>query len=270
MHKDKVLIVDDDESMREMLELILKEDYEVIKAESGEKALTKVSHFHPPVVLLDIKLPGISGIEVLDRIMKKDPDVKCLMLSVVHDVDTVVECMRKGAHDYMTKDLEYEYVLLKVRKAIDLTKLKKAYDQQFQKLTELEEQLCKLGQQKIEKHPYQAKEFNPELSDCGDFPGDDALNGIFERLGAKTTEQIIASCLKGENLTGQEKKVLGLTLKGLSNKEIAKELSVELTTVKAHLKNAFQKLGVTTRSQAISYLLLKGLLKSNALPPTLG
>ncbi len=84
---------------------------------------------------------------------------------------------------------------------------------------------------------------------------------MFERIGAERTGQIISLCIKGENLTGQEQKVLGLILKGVTNKEIAKELSIELTTVKAHLKNAFQKLGVTTRSQAISYLLIKGLLK---------
>ena len=72
--------------------------------------------------------------------------------------------------------------------------------------------------------------------------------------------------MRGENLTGQEQKVLGLILKGLANKEIAKGLHIELTTVKAHLKNAFQKLGVTTRSQAIAYLLIKGLFKNT--PPT--
>lgn len=55
---------------------------------------------------------------------------------------------------------------------------------------------------------------------------------------------------------------MGFMLRGLANKEIAKELNIELSTVKAHLKNAFQELGVTTRSQAIVYLLLKGFSKS--------
>jgi len=53
------------------------------------------------------------------------------MLSAIHDVDTVVECMRRGAYDYMTKELEYESVLLRVRNAMALVKLKKVYDQQI-------------------------------------------------------------------------------------------------------------------------------------------
>lgn len=269
MHKEKVLIVDDDESMRDILEAILKGDYEVVKAESGEEALKKLSNSYIPVILLDIKLPGISGIETLDRIIKKDPDIRCLMLSVVSDVDTVVECMRKGAHDYMTKEFEYESVLLRVRNAMTLSRLKKAYDQQIQKIKKMEEQLGKFDQQNIQEYPSQEKDLNFQLPDCLDIPDDSGIKTIFQRLGSETTNRLVSLCMEGENLTGQEQKVLGLILKGLANKEIAKELHIELTTVKAHLKNSFQKLGVTTRAQAISYLLLKGLFK-NTRPPTLG
>ncbi|MEK6560837.1 MAG: response regulator transcription factor [Nitrospirota bacterium] len=266
MHKDKILIVDDDESMREMLEAILKGDYEVIKAASGEEALIKLSNSHIPLVLLDIKLPGMSGIETLEKILKKDPDIKCLMLSAVHDVDTVVECMRRGAYDYMTKELEHESVLLRVRNAMALAKLKKAYDQQIHKVMRLEEKLCKFDQQKVEQYTTQEKDFNPKLPDSLDIPDDSALKTIFQRLGSETTNRLVSLCMKGENLTGQEQKVLELILKGLANKEIAKELHIEVTTVKAHLRNSFQKLGVTTRSQAIACLLLKGLFKNT--PPT--
>jgi len=264
MHKDKILIVDDDESMRDMLEAILKGDYEVIKAASGEEALKKLSNLHIPIVLLDIRLPGISGIETLERILKKDPDIKCLMLSAVHDVDTIVECMRKGAYDYMTKELEYESMLLRVRNAMALAKLKKAYDQQIKKVVILEEQLSKCDQLKIKQYPTQEKDFNTKLPDCLDLPDDSALKTIFQRLGTENASHLVAVCMKGENLTAQEQNVLGLILKGLANKEIAKELHIELTTVKAHLKNAFQKLGVTSRSQAIAYLLIKGLLRNTS------
>ncbi len=264
MHKDKILIVDDDESMRDMLEAILKGDYEVIKAASGEEALKKLSNSHIPLVLLDIKLPGMSGIETLEKILKKDPDIKCLMLSAMHDVDTVVECMRRGAYDYMTKELEYESVLLRVRNAMALVKLKKAYDQQIQKVMRLEEQLGKFDQQKAGQYAAQETDFNPELSDSLDLPDDSALKTIFQRLGSETTNRLVSLCMKGENFTGQEQKVLELILKGLANKEIAKELHIEVTTVKVHLKNAFQKLGVSTRSQAIAYLLIKGLLRNTS------
>lgn len=262
MPKDKILIVDDDESMREMLEVILKEDYEVIKAASGEEALTKFANSHPLVVLLDIKLPGISGIEALERILKKDPDIKCLMISMIHDVNTVVECIKKGAHDYMTKEFEYESVLMRVRNAGALAKLKKAYDQQVHKISRLEERLGRIDQEKIQEFPLQEKDFNGELTVCHDLPDDSSLKIVFQRLGPTNTDNLISLCVKGKDLTEQKKKVLGFMLRGLANKEIAKELSIELTTVKAHLKNAFQKLGVTTRPQAIVYLLLKGFSKS--------
>ncbi len=162
IHKDKVLIVEDDESMRGMLELILREEYEVVTARSGEEALKKLLHSDVHVVLLDIKLPGISGIETLERIIKNDPDIKCLMLSAVHDVGTVVECMRKGAHDYMTKELEYESVLVRVRNAITLFGLKKAYDRQIQRVMRLEALLDKPYHKQAEQFSIQEKDFNPE------------------------------------------------------------------------------------------------------------
>jgi len=128
----------------------------------------------------------------------------------------------------------------------------------------LEEQLGKFEQQKAEQYTTQEKDFNPTLPDSLDLPDDSALKTIFQRLGSETTNRLVSLCMKGENFTGQEQKVLELILKGLANKEIAKELHIEVTTVKAHLKNAFQKLGVTTRSQAIAYLLIKGLLRNTS------
>lgn len=210
MHKDKVLIVDDDESMRDMLEVILKENYEVIKAESGEEALTKFVHSHPLVVLIDIKLPEISGIEILERILKKDPDIKCLMISMIHDINTVVECMKKGAHDYMTKEFEYESVLMKVQSAVAMAKLKKAYDQQIQEISRFEERLGRIDKEMIKEFPLQERDFSGELTDCPDHPDDSLVKIAFQRLGPTTTDNLISLCMMRRESHRAGKESLGI------------------------------------------------------------
>ncbi len=137
----------------------------------------------------------------------------------------------------------------------------------------LKEQFARLGPQGAQKDPAREDDFDPGLPDCPDsspeLADESPLKIVFQRLSPTATNNLISLCMEGENLTVQEQKVLALIVKGLTNKEIAKELHVEPATVKAHLKNAFQKLKVMTRSQAISYLLLKGLLK-NTKSTTLG
>ena len=109
VHKPKtVLIVDDDEGMRDTLAGILKRDYHVLRVASGEAALPILNREDVDLMLLDVRLPGISGFEVL-RIVKENYGlVEVIMISAVSEIETAVQAMKHGAYHYITKDFDYD------------------------------------------------------------------------------------------------------------------------------------------------------------------
>jgi DNA-binding NtrC family response regulator len=117
-HKPKtVLIVDDDEGMRDTLTAILKREYRVLKVASGEAALPVLNREDVDLMLLDVRLPGISGFEVL-RIVKENYSlIEVLMISAVTDIETAVQAMKHGAYHYVTKDFDYDSLRSLVRNA---------------------------------------------------------------------------------------------------------------------------------------------------------
>ncbi|MEK6570169.1 MAG: response regulator, partial [Bacteroidota bacterium] len=106
-----VLIVDDDQGIRDTLEAILKKSYRVIQAGDGETALRLVNEREVRVVLLDIRLPGIDGMEVLKQIKERYDDVEVVMITAVREVETAVQAMKLGAYDYITKEFNYDEVV---------------------------------------------------------------------------------------------------------------------------------------------------------------
>jgi DNA-binding NtrC family response regulator len=119
-HKPKtVLIVDDDDGMRDTLAAILKREYRVLRVGSGEAALPVLSRENVDIILLDVRLPGISGFEVL-RIVKENYSlVEVLMISAINDVETAVQAMKHGAYHYITKDFDYDSLRSLVRNAAE-------------------------------------------------------------------------------------------------------------------------------------------------------
>jgi len=117
-HKPKtVLIVDDDESMRDTLTAILKREYRVLRVASGEAALPILNREDVDLMLLDVRLPGISGFEVL-RIVKENYSlIEVLMISAINDIETAVQAMKHGAYHYITKDFDYDQLRSLVRNA---------------------------------------------------------------------------------------------------------------------------------------------------------
>lgn len=118
-----VLVVDDNEMNRDMLSRRLKrQDYEVMVAEDGEKALEMLQAHPFDLVLLDIMMPKLSGYDVLERIKKDDTtrELPVIMISAVDDLDSVVKCIELGAEDYLFKP--FNPVLLKARVGASLEK----------------------------------------------------------------------------------------------------------------------------------------------------
>ena len=119
-----ILIVDDEEAIRESLRMILEhEGYEVQEAAGGHEALTKIKSKSPDAVMLDIKMPDIDGMEVLDRIRESGEVVPVMMITGHGDVSTAVEATRRGAFDFLEKPLERDRVLLSLRNAVENRRL---------------------------------------------------------------------------------------------------------------------------------------------------
>lgn len=116
---EKILIVDDDKDMRWNLSNILKaEGYNVITAGDGKKAITEVENHFPSMVFLDIRLPDMDGIQILERIKKIDKDIAIIMITAYGDVKGAVSAMKLGAFDYIVKPFDNKELTLVVKKAI--------------------------------------------------------------------------------------------------------------------------------------------------------
>src|SRR5256885_2946073 len=112
-----VLIVDDDEGMRDTLTAILKREYRVLRVSSGEAALPVLNREDIDLMLLGVRLPGISGFEVL-RIVKENYSlIEVVMISAINESETAVQAMKHGAYHYITKDFDYDQLRSLVRNA---------------------------------------------------------------------------------------------------------------------------------------------------------
>jgi DNA-binding NtrC family response regulator len=117
MAKRKVLVVDDDPGVRESLRMVLKERYEPQLTSSGEEALAAFVDLQPDVVLLDVLMPGLDGLEVLERLKSGDPTTPVIMLTATKTVKTAVTAMKLGAFDYVTKPFDVEELLIIIERA---------------------------------------------------------------------------------------------------------------------------------------------------------
>jgi putative ABC transport system ATP-binding protein len=142
--KGTILIVDDEESIRNLLSTKLKADgYDCEVAADGNEALWKAFMKDFDIVLLDIKMPGLSGMEVLSRIVIDHPDTSVVMVSAVLDTKIAVEAMRLGAYDYVTKPFNLDDLGARIKKALEKRRLileNKEYQRRLNhKLKQLEE-----------------------------------------------------------------------------------------------------------------------------------
>ena len=120
----KILVIDDERSIRNTLKDILEyEKYEVDLAEDGIKGIEKVKSNSFDIVLCDIKMPGIDGIEVLEQLLQLAPDLPVVMISGHGNIDTAVDSIKKGAFDFIEKPLDLNRLLITIRNAMDKSNL---------------------------------------------------------------------------------------------------------------------------------------------------
>jgi len=194
----RVMVVDDHAIVRQGISDVLAsdEDIEIVAiAKGGEEAVNLAAEEHPDVVLMDLSMPGMDGIEATRRTIEVSPAVKVVMLTSFAEPGHVNDALDAGAVGYILKDADADEIVRAVKAA-------------------------SRGE----------APFSPR-----------AAGALLSRRAQHRT---------AEDLTPREREVLELVGQGLANKQIARRLSIKEKTVKAHLSNVFQRIGVSDRTSA--------------------
>lgn len=116
--KRSILVVDDDIAHRAMLRILLGWQYDIVEADCGSEAIEKVRKTSFDLVLMDVCMPEISGVEALDKIKTTNPKIPVIMMTAYSSNETAAEALKKGAYDYLTKPFDFENLRLTIEKAI--------------------------------------------------------------------------------------------------------------------------------------------------------
>ncbi len=228
MEKIRVLLVDDQmlfvESLRTVLETRAQDISVIGVAYEGAKAVEMTEELNPDVVLMDVRMPGMNGVESTRSIKEKHPEIKVLMLTTFDDDQYVVEALRLGAVGYLLKDMPPAELISAVRA------------------------VHKGG---VLISPKVAAKLVEKLVTTPESSGKE-----------KEAQNLSGSSNTWTNdLSAREKKILQLMAQGLDNKEIAKTLFIAEQTVKNHVSIIYSKLGVRDRVQASLLVIESGLDK---------
>jgi DNA-binding NtrC family response regulator len=120
-----IYVVDDDQLVREGIISVLESDYDVKAFPTAEEVLKSVKTGLPDLILLDIGLPGMDGIEALSKIKGISPDILVIMITAFEDIDTVISAMKQGAYDYIVKPLHMDALEATIQKALETIRLRK-------------------------------------------------------------------------------------------------------------------------------------------------
>jgi DNA-binding NarL/FixJ family response regulator len=203
----KVSIVEDDGGVREHLEMLINggNDLRCVSSHSSaEEALAKLPGIKPDVVLMDINLPGITGIECTRKLKEKLPSVQILMLTMYDDADQIFQSLTAGASGYLLKRTPPTKLL------DDIQAVKNGASPMSPKVA-----------RKVVEY-FQSRMPTPAAGGSG--------------------------C---ENLSKREEEILDLLAKGYRYKEIADALGISFDTVRSHLRNIYEKLHVSSRTEAV-------------------
>ncbi|NQX58702.1 response regulator transcription factor [Paenibacillus qinlingensis] len=209
----RILIVDDQRLMRDGLATIISLELgmEVVgTAEDGRDAFAKVVELQPDVVLMDIQMPGMDGVEGTELILKHYPETKVLILTTFDDAELIMKVLEKGVHGYLLKDMPSEAIISSIQTV-------------YNGGTVLQHDITSMLLKEL-------------------IAKSDRLPNQTPVLGNPEPEQL-------SQLTDREKDVLALLGRGLNNKEIAGMLYLTEGTVKNHVSSLIAKLGLRDRTQ---------------------
>jgi two-component system response regulator HydG len=122
----KILIAEDEEiTLKHLISTLRKEGYEVSGTKDGRDALTTINRDHFDLLISDVRMPGMSGIELLEKTKEAHPEIDVMIITGFGSVGAAVDAMKRGAHDYITKPFDLDELVIKVRKITERKKLKK-------------------------------------------------------------------------------------------------------------------------------------------------
>src|ERR1700730_15588688 len=125
MPKSRILVIDDEAAIRDSLKMTLEyEGYEFIGASTGQEGLALAERDAPDLVLLDVKMPGMDGLDVLDRLRSMNEALPGIVISGHGTISTAVEATKKGAFDFIEKPFASDRVLVSLRNALDQHRLR--------------------------------------------------------------------------------------------------------------------------------------------------
>jgi len=202
-HAYTLLVIDDHPLFRKGVADLIAMDATLTlvgEAASGEEGFAKAKELQPDLILLDLNMKGMDGIETLKAIKEADLDARVIMLTVSDNEENVVAALRAGADGYLLKDMEPEHILERLRQAAGGRLV-------------ISDNLTELLARALCEEPH---------------PRDEDSAGLTER----------------------ERQILELVAQGLSNKHIARQLSITEGTVKVHVKHLLKKLNLRSRVEA--------------------
>lgn len=228
----RVLAADDQRVVRDGLAMILGllPGVEVVgTAADGEEAIALAARLRPDVVLMDLRMPRMDGVEATRRLRADHPEVKVVVLTTYADDRSVMDALRAGAVGYLTKDAGAAEIQQALR-------------------------LVANGQAALD--PMVQRQLVDAIA-AGN-PAEEA--GYADEDGGRCRNQRAGQPGLPGGLTPREAEVLTLIAAGLSNSEIAERLVVSEATVKSHINHMLPKIGVRDRAQAVSYAYRNGLV----------
>ena len=179
MPKEKIVVVDDDEYMREgLVETLDSPEFSVVSFDNAAAALDEISDGSASILLTDLRMPEMDGMELLAQVKRLDPKLPVVMMTAFATIETAVEAMKKGAFDYIMKPFKAEEIDVVVTKALEYRRL-------------------------VAENEYLRKELGKKFS-LSDFIGDCAeMKGLFEKIRqiAPSTATVF---IRGESGTGKE------------------------------------------------------------------
>ncbi|QDX81092.1 DNA-binding response regulator [Denitratisoma sp. DHT3] len=222
----RVLIVDDHTLFRSGIKSLLQrhEEFEIVgEAGDGLEGVKRAKSLKPEVVLLDLHMPGMSGLEAVRIISEDVPDARVLMLTVSEDEEDLLQTLRSGAAGYLLKNVETEFLIDAIRRAAGGESV--------------------VAQQMMSKLIHGVR--GSPSQTAHEQGGEPAAKPEVERLSPR------------------EKEILGCLARGESNKEIARLLDVAESTVKIHVQSILRKLNLTSRVQAAVYAVEHGIVPAD-------
>lgn len=233
----RVLIIDDHTLFRSGIKLLLQRQEEFIvvgEAGDGLEGVKRAKQYKPDVVLLDLHMPGTSGLAAIPLLREEVPQAQVLMLTVSEDAEDLIDALHAGARGYLLKNIETDFLLQSIRSAARGESV-------------MSPQMTSRLADAMRAPPQSPAPMSSNCTGCH-------LNPVQNQPQTPLPAQDL------NKLSAREREIIIMLARGVSNKEIARDLDLAESTIKIHVQGILRKLNLTSRVQAAVYAVKNGLV----------